>query len=111
MKSILTILLISFNVISVSLPAQAWKDYTDSAIIHRRENTGNESVTWYLKANALLERDSANQLAYIENAKAIGDIYYSKAQYKEASVYYLQARSTCEKLNGRTGRYITITDS
>ncbi len=101
MRNLRKRVVISAFIISGTVHAQSWKEYTDSARLNLDQKDNGGAIEYYLKANELLKKDSAISITYAENNNAIGDLYVTTGQYGKAEPFYANALELREKMQGK----------
>ncbi len=81
--------------------SQEWKRYMDSATLFAGQKNNPRALEYYLKANGLLKQDSALTITYFLNNTLTGDLYITIGQYVKAEPFYVAAKQTIEKLQGK----------
>lgn len=97
---------------SIDMPAQSWKNLSDSAAVYRKQNNFDKALGLFIQAKKILPPDSVYSEATFKIDTAIGNIYYiSKSQFANAEDYYLEARQVTEKRNeSRSLAFASVTN-
>lgn len=95
------VLLITTIFLVVAAIGQPWKRYADSAKIFAEQKNNAKAIDYYVKANLLLQKDSAVTASYQRNNTDIGDLYVAMGQYSKAEPFYTEAKQIIEKSAGK----------
>lgn len=83
---------------SMSLKAQLWKEYEDSAKHYKQKNNPDQSLYFYQLSNEELIKDSLYSKTRVAVLNNIANIYKSFSQFDKAESNYVAAIAVAEKL-------------
>ncbi len=105
MNSTKTALLFLFLGAALSNYAQSWKQAADSARIYQQQRDNANATALFIKANEELKKDSASTITYFQIANETGDFLMATGKYADAEGFYVNAKNTIEKIQGKDNGY------
>ncbi|HEV7782255.1 MAG TPA: CHAT domain-containing tetratricopeptide repeat protein [Chitinophagaceae bacterium] len=101
MKRTKTVALLLLAGLALHGHAQSWKQAADSARIYQQQRDNGKATALFTKAHEELKKDSAGTLTYFQIANETGDFFWATGKYADAEPFYLDAKATIEKIQGK----------